>query len=597
MFGRRMTGAIPAADAGRVSHAHHRRRATRRDWLARILIVAVFFAAVAPTLAWLEFFHAEENVVIAQALEMRRTHNWLIPTLQGRPRTIKPPLTVWITAAAIHEGTLRRLDSADEAVRASAYRQLSFQTRWPTVLASGLMLVAVYELGRAIGGTSMGLIGAFVCGSTWFLLVRQGSKNTVDLQLALWVCTANAFLAWGALRGRWWTACIGGGVALGLATMSKGPAVPLLQSVIPVAVYMLWCRYVAGQPTQVRIPRSGAVVGALLMLGIGLSWYVAAYLRYPDIAPVWWAELTRHGANDLRDPWPQYLRAMRLMYPWLIWLIIGVAAGVMMIVRKRNEPWMLAFFLALLPLLVMQLFNERKERYLIPLIGPLSLIAAHVVHRHVQNVSPHWETWEKLAVPIHWVGLAALAVGLPIAGAVASEQMHTTSGGPWFSLPLAAIALVAMLGILVAGMTAYRRNRAALVVTSVMMLLVAQVLYVWGFSHDPAGTRDQRAFADFIWANYPTATLYSSYGGDRPGIVFTPGVDLAIYTNRNVTPVNDITTLRPTDRPLVVLAQFRRREAEAGAPVGWREVRRLEQQNGDVCKLFVLPPAAAGALQ
>src|SRR3954469_1328553 len=87
------------------------------DWTVRVALVAVFFAAVAPTLPWLQFYHAEENVVIAQALEMRRTGNWLIPTLPGRPRTIQTPLTVWIAAAAIRSSTLRQLDSRDEATR------------------------------------------------------------------------------------------------------------------------------------------------------------------------------------------------------------------------------------------------------------------------------------------------------------------------------------------------------------------------------------------------------------------------------------------------------------------------------------------------
>jgi hypothetical protein len=50
--------------------------------------------------------------------------------------------------------------------------------------------------------------------------------------------------------------------------------------------------------------------------------------------------------------------------------------------------------------------------------------------------------------------------------------------------------------------------------------------------------------------------------------------------------------LKPTDRPLVALAQSRRKQPEPVAPPGWQEVRRLDQQNGDVCKLFVLPPIA-----
>src|SRR3954468_23515001 len=96
------------------------------QWFIRIAIVAVFFSAVAPTLRWLDFYHAEENVVIATALEMRRTGNWLIPTLQGKPRTIKPPLTAWATAAAITTDSMRRMSDPDPRVREAAYRDVAF---------------------------------------------------------------------------------------------------------------------------------------------------------------------------------------------------------------------------------------------------------------------------------------------------------------------------------------------------------------------------------------------------------------------------------------------------------------------------------------
>src|SRR5256885_13561039 len=57
-----------------------------RDWMARILIPLLFFAATAPTLPWVEFAGGAENIVVATALEMRRSGQWLIPTLAGERR-------------------------------------------------------------------------------------------------------------------------------------------------------------------------------------------------------------------------------------------------------------------------------------------------------------------------------------------------------------------------------------------------------------------------------------------------------------------------------------------------------------------------------
>src|SRR5438874_744143 len=108
-----------------------------------VVIALVFFIAIAPTLTWLEFSSTMENLVVATALEIRRTGNWLVPTLEGEPRIAKPPLAPWIAAAAIRSATFAALDDADPAIRAAAYRQLAWDVRWPALASSCAMLLAV----------------------------------------------------------------------------------------------------------------------------------------------------------------------------------------------------------------------------------------------------------------------------------------------------------------------------------------------------------------------------------------------------------------------------------------------------------------------
>ena len=85
--------------------------------LAWIILPALFFAAVAPTLSWLEFSGSVENLNIATALELRRDHpdNWLIPSLEGEARIKKPPLTAWATALAIRPATVAALSDSDSS--------------------------------------------------------------------------------------------------------------------------------------------------------------------------------------------------------------------------------------------------------------------------------------------------------------------------------------------------------------------------------------------------------------------------------------------------------------------------------------------------
>src|SRR5207244_87021 len=75
-------------------------------FLGAVGVAALVFAAVAPTLSWLEFSSGSENLVVETVLEMRRGGPWLVPTLERLARTQKPPLPAWITAAAARPGTV-----------------------------------------------------------------------------------------------------------------------------------------------------------------------------------------------------------------------------------------------------------------------------------------------------------------------------------------------------------------------------------------------------------------------------------------------------------------------------------------------------------
>src|SRR6185503_19283607 len=100
-----------------------------------------------------------ENLTVATALEIRRAGgSWILPTLETEPRVAKPPLAAWIAAASIRSATLAHLDDADSDSRNAAYHALAWDVRWTALLCSCLTLLAVFDLGRTIGGAPIGLI-------------------------------------------------------------------------------------------------------------------------------------------------------------------------------------------------------------------------------------------------------------------------------------------------------------------------------------------------------------------------------------------------------------------------------------------------------
>jgi len=174
-----------------------------RFTLVSVLIATAFFAAVAPTLPWLEFSSGSENLVTETVLEMRRGGPWIIPQLAGMPRTSKPPLPAWICAAFVRPASVAALSDRDG--RDAAYRTLAWEVRWPALVFAALTIVAGAWLGRLLLQSDRGgWVTAAMMGSS-ILLLRFGRTMSTDVQLALWVTVANVFLVMAVMnpRRRW----------------------------------------------------------------------------------------------------------------------------------------------------------------------------------------------------------------------------------------------------------------------------------------------------------------------------------------------------------------------------------------------------------
>ena len=408
-------------------------------------VVIATFALIVPTLTWLEFSSGSENLNVGTAMEILREDRWLLPTLDGEPRVAKPPLTAWITAVAIDASTFQAMSSRDADIRARAEKQLTWQVRWPFLLTSCLMLLATAELGRVLGAGDwrVGVIAAAACASNLFFL-RHGRQATTVVQLALWVAVANVGLAHAIMRGRWWSGGIGAGLALGLAFMSKGP-VALVQSVAPVAVFLLWDAWISrrrGDDDARALPHGLASVAAkramqlaiaiVLFALVALPWYALVASKNPDVWARWQMEVTREGATDLPPGKPYaYISFFAFIAPWTAFLIAGIAV----IVRdlrgaprdSRSRGMFLALLMVFVPILIMSLFRDRKERYLLPLIVPAAVVIAravveHLDTRHLKHAA------DRAVVAIHWATLLVFGIGLPIAGVATLE---TVDGARW----------------------------------------------------------------------------------------------------------------------------------------------------------------------
>jgi 4-amino-4-deoxy-L-arabinose transferase-like glycosyltransferase len=528
------------------------------------------FLSVALTLQKLEFSSGAENLVVNTVLEMERGGPRLVPNLMGQPRTAKPPLAAWVSWIGVREQTVRGIESSSPSVRDSAYRALSWDVRWVPLACICLGLLAVYDMARTLGGRSLGLVSVLICAST-LMFLRFSRNASTDIQLATWVWVTWAFLARWILRGEVWQGAVGTGIALGLALMSKGP-VALVQTVLPAVLFILIVRKSRSAPVSFRGRAAWALAVMLtLVLGVGGWWFAVVWLRDPGVAQQWLREVSRVGATDLEpDAWYNYLAFPAWMFPWTIFLLVGLWQSSRNLLRRIEDPAMLCLLAVVVPIVVMSFFRDRKERYLLPVIAPASVVAATAL---LGVSKARQRAWSEALLLFHVLGLGALLIGIPIAG-VFPSALRTVEGGAWYPVGIGVGA--AVVGIVVISFIAVygRRCPIRLSAATLACMLAFQALFVEGYRNSREGRSEMRPLADAVRARCPDAAVWSVEPRGRRA----PS-DLAIYLNRVVTPVRAFSDIPVVPGEQVAVLSRRRSQPPVEFPPGWVEFKSVPRDN------------------
>jgi 4-amino-4-deoxy-L-arabinose transferase-like glycosyltransferase len=543
------------------------------------MLVAGIFAAIALTLRWLEFSNGAEGLAVATALETRRTGRWLVPTLNDEPRLAKPPLTSWITAAAMRPRTLGELSLPNDSIRRPAFDRLGFEVRWPALLAACVMLYAIFELGRTLIDARAGLIALVVAASS-LLWLRFARYATTDIYLAMWVTVANVGLARAIMHRAWWSGCAIAGIALGASILTKGP-VGLLQALLPTAIFIGWRAWVARGARDVRI--AAILLGGVLVVAIALPWFVLVARQHPMAMSTWFVEVTREGATEQEpDRWYSYFAFFPYMLPWIAFFIAALVLAAQHVLRREADGIVYALTMLVWPILIMALFRDRQIRYLLPMLAPAAVLTAAVVKLWCD--APPRDRVAQLLSAIHWITLAVLAIGFPLAAAGFVKQIRTIDDAPWFALPFAIVIALTSGILIVAGVVFQRRWRGSLVATTLILMLGLQAVFMLGYRDSDRGRSDQRPIADAIVNQYPDAVVYNAHPEQT-----RPRPDMLIYLSRTVAWTPQPEMIPPSPRPQVLLMFQRRRTAEPTPPPGWQPLIKARRRE-DWWHAFVRAP-------
>lgn len=293
------------------------------------------------------------NLITAR--EMVTDGNWILTTINGEPRYEKPPLPTWLTAIT---GMLFGFKSL-------------FAMRLPVVLVTLLLIVYFYKLNLRFGLSVKHAFNNGLILITSFYIYFSGRDNQWDMYTHAFMLASIYFL-WKLLRrdGNSYTSAFWGGLLLGFSILSKGPV-----SAYALLLSFLIAYGIAYGYRLKKYKASALPITLYIMIGlvIGLSWPL--YVRYADPATV--QEVSAREAGR----WAGY-EAKPFYYYWSfftqsgLWTLPSLAALLYPYMKKRVsnlQAYRFTFFWTIFSVVLLSLIPEKKSRYLLPVLIPLTM--------------------------------------------------------------------------------------------------------------------------------------------------------------------------------------------------------------------------------
>jgi 4-amino-4-deoxy-L-arabinose transferase-like glycosyltransferase len=361
---------------------------------------------------------ADEPRYAQVAREMMQRHDWVTPTLWGKPWLEKPPLYYWLTVIA-YKGAGGVHDWA---------------ARLPSVVLTALMVFFIYFWARRFY-RGMELDAALITAAS-AAVVGFSRAASMDMPLtATFTAAMLSWFAWYKQRKRVWLLAFY--FSLALATLAKGPVALFLAGVI-IAIFVALRREWKLLLQTLWLP------GPLLFLLVTLPWYSAVQRANPEFFRqfILQQNLARYTSDMYRHSQPlwYFIPVVALgLVPWIAFAINAVVDAIhdwrYSIEQPSGEadlPTFLAIWL-LFPILFFSFSRSKLPGYVLPSIPAATILLAHFVRRREEDGDkpPVW------LVLVHGLISAALLIAAFI---VPFKLLH-------LSLPTNVLIVAALLAI------------------------------------------------------------------------------------------------------------------------------------------------------
>jgi 4-amino-4-deoxy-L-arabinose transferase-like glycosyltransferase len=406
------------------------------------LLILTIFVAATTMLSPLtrDLFVGDETKYGQIIREMRESGSLLVPTLEGRPYTHKPPLHFWfIWGLTFIFGTT---------------------SIWPFVLPS---LVGYVCLLAVTGALARRLLGAdpwlarFVMASFW-MIWGLAQTARMDIEFTAAIAGAALFL-WRWLGERRGSLLIAAGALTGVAVLIKGPMALVIVLILTVAASIR-------ARTGWRIEMLWAFLAAAI---IPLAWTIPAALaggrEYSRELLV--DQNVGRAVNAWTHSAPPWFYLAHYPVTFLPWSLIGIAAIAAVWKRpgeERATRFLFDWFLAIV--VPFSLLSSKLDVYMVPAMVPLALLVARLVGSERDDAPARWG--------IHFSRATVALIGLVFVAAITigPRVIEDPSDRALLEIPLVRTLFWATGGMALLGLWVQRSAR-ALLPNAVLAALVA----------------------------------------------------------------------------------------------------------------------------
>jgi 4-amino-4-deoxy-L-arabinose transferase-like glycosyltransferase len=319
-------------------------------------------------------FDPDEGRYSAVALQMIKSHDWLVPrTHPDHEHWAKPPLAYWAIAGSI-----------------LAFGKNEFAVRFPNALAFLVTIILSFCLGKVFVPKRPWTVSLMFATFLFPATVCNGA--TTDYLLTMWETMAMCFFArafWGKNENKQFTFILFMWASFGLAFLTKGPP-----SLLPLFSIMAFLPFKGAKRQNFSMYW---MRGFLIFLFIASSWFVIVILKDSALTRYFlWDEtilrvFTSHHARHSSWYAALYIFLPVLVlgtFPWCYYAGKGAIQAAQTAKKSAgsvyDEENSKSLFLTLwfiIPLAVFVIAKSKLPLYVLPLFVPVAIVTAREIER------------------------------------------------------------------------------------------------------------------------------------------------------------------------------------------------------------------------